>query len=110
MVRGSLTLIQDLQDGVNSQVVLSQEQTENMLHALGLKVRGEFIVPHKRYRPLAKSSRNHFQTSADESWEDLVSKNLANKFSALDLNFYRVTSQGIAYLKDTLGYQFVYNG
>jgi len=102
-------LIQDLQDGVNSQVVLSQEQIENMLHALGLLVRSEFIVPNKRYRPLVKSFRNHFQTSVNESWEDLVSKNFASKFSAMGLSFYRVTPQGITYLKDTLGYQFVHN-
>lgn len=102
-------LIQDLQDDANRQVVLSQEQIENMLHALGLRVRGEFIVPHKRYRPLAKVYRNHFQTSGNESWKYLVSKGLANKFSALGLNFYRVTPQGISYLRDVLGYQFVYN-
>ena len=102
-------LIQDLQDDINQQVVLSQEQIENMLHALGLRVHGEFIVSHKRYRPLARSSRNHFAVKADKSWDDLVDKGLAKKSVSIDVPYYKVTSQGINYLKDTLGYQFMHN-
>ena len=87
---------------------LSKEEIHMMLHCLGIEYNqrtGKKIEPKKRYRPIPKTYRNHYQIEKCDIWDGLVSKAFAKKGKALGMNFYYVNYYGINKLKD-IGYIF----
>ena len=88
--------------------MLTEIQIDNMLHCLGISyTRGnDKVLPNKRYSPYPTSYRNYYQTSDNESWNDLVQKELAIKTkNGLDLIYYFVTDKGKDHLKE-IGYKW----
>lgn len=86
---------------------ITPEQIRKMQHALGIShdQKNREVVANKIYRPKLKSYRNHYQIDQCDDWDNLVEKGFAHKREALGMNFYLVSADGIAHLKE-LGYQF----
>lgn len=98
----------NFEEGTIKEVItLSDEQIRKMKHALGIShdKKNREVVPNKIYRPKLISYRNHYQIDQCEDWDGLVTKGFAKKMEAIGMNFYLVTAEGIAHLKE-LGYQF----
>lgn len=98
----------NLEEGTIKEVTpLSDEQLRKMKHALGISydLKNREVVPNKIYRPKLMSYRNHYQIDQCDDWDSLVAKGFAKKMEAIGMNFYLVTAEGIAHLKE-LGYQF----
>ena len=87
--------------------LVTDSQIGKMLHALGIQYTksGKEMKPNQKYNPLPVSYRNHYQVNPDTDWEILISMGYAVKDKALNLNWYFVTAEGIAFLRE-LGYRF----
>lgn len=92
---------------------LTNEQIDNMLHALGIdyikrKMTNLKIQPNKKYRPLPLSFRNYYQEKDNKSWNELVKKGFATYRENKDNSWqcvYFVSQRGKAKLKE-LGYNW----
>ena len=83
----------------DNNIKLSQEQIRKMKHAIGLD---NSKVKNGKY----SAYRNHYSTSDDAEWNEMVNMGLATKrkdpFCANDV-IYHVADKGISYLSSILG-------
>lgn len=88
----------------------SEKKINVMLHALGISHsprNSEHIEPNKRYSPYPTSSRNYYQVSSCEIWDELEKDGYAKFFKGKEewQDCYRVTDDGKFYLK-SLGFKW----